>query len=251
MRSWIAAFLLLIACGEEPGDAGKSGTGDAACDPAADSDGDGLDDCAEADLGTDADDADSDGDGISDGDEVDCVSDPLDAAEPCYACGWQHNDPGDIQSSGAALGDTIENLAFVDQCGDDVDLYDFAGSYTLAFMTAAWCPLCMEEAGALGDTAASLSSETGVPVQGLILLFQGTSGDTPTGNDAISYAESVDAGDTPVLGDVDATLLDAVPYDGRELPGVCLISPTMEIVACTTGEGQLDAYADVITDHAG
>lgn len=251
MRSCIAALLLLAACGEEPAAPDKGGDGDAACDPAADADADGLDDCTEQDLGTDAATADSDGDGISDGDEVDCVSDPLDADEQCYACGWQHNDPGDIASTGAALGDTISNLSLVDQCGDMVDLHDFAGGYTLAFMTAAWCPLCMEEAGALAQTAATLSSETGQPVQGLVMLFQGSSGDTPRDGDAVAYAESIDAGDTPVLADVDESLLDAVPYDGRELPGVCLISPTMEIVACTTGEGNLPAYADTILDHAG
>ena len=177
--------------------------------------------------------------------------DTLDADEQCYACGWQHNDPGDIEPTGAGIGDTIENLALMDQCGEMVDLHDFAGGYTLAFMTAAWCPLCMEEAGALGQTAADLASQTGQPVQGVVMLFQGNSGSTPVEGDAVAYAESVEAGDTPVLGDVDAGLLDAVPYDGRELPGVCLLSPTMQIVACTTGEGNLPGYADVITDHAG
>ena len=39
---------------------------------------------------------DSDGDGFADADEVDCVSDPADANEQCYACGWEHNDPGNI-----------------------------------------------------------------------------------------------------------------------------------------------------------
>jgi hypothetical protein len=251
MRPSYAALLLLAACAEDPGTTPKAAGADEACDPSSDRDADGLDDCTEEALGTNADRPDSDGDGLSDGDEVDCVSDPLDADERCYACGWQHNDPGDIEPTGAGIGDTIDNLGFVDQCGDDVDLYDFAGRYTLAFMTAAWCPLCMEEAGALSDTAASLSSETGQPVQGLVMLFQGTSGSTPVAGDAVSYADSIDAGDTPVLGDLDATLLDSVPYDGRELPGVCLISPTMEIVACTTGEGNLPTYAAVITDHAG
>jgi hypothetical protein len=44
-----------------------------------DSDGDGLSDEEEAELGTDPDDPDTDGDGVSDGDEVDAGTDPLDA----------------------------------------------------------------------------------------------------------------------------------------------------------------------------
>jgi hypothetical protein len=251
MRAAIATLLLLIACGEDPAQAGKGGDQDAGCDATADADGDGIDDCTEAELGTSPDTADTDGDGLTDAEELDCVSDPLDADEQCYACGWRHDDPGDLSPSGAGIGDTIDNLVLVDQCGEPVELHDFAGSYTLAFMTAAWCPLCMEEAGALDATAAALASETGAPVQGLVMLFQGSSGDVPRDADSLAYAESIEADATPVLGDVDAALLDAVPYDGRELPGVCLLSPSMEIVACTTGEGQLPAFAQTILDHAG
>lgn len=241
--------LLLASCAGGSADTGTSEKGGTGCDPASDQDGDGLDDCTETELGTAVDDADSDGDGISDGDEVDCVSDPLDADEQCYACGWQHDDPGDLTATGAAIGDTIANLDLIDQCGESVALYDFAGSYTLAFMTAAWCPLCMEEAAALGETAAEIADETGQPVRGIVILFQGSSGTTPVPEDSEAYARSIDATDTPVLGDVANALLDAVPYDGQALPGVCLLSPTMELVACTTGEGNLSAYADFILDH--
>ena len=250
MRGLTFTLLVLLACGEDPKDTGASAS-DGVCDPSSDLDGDGLDDCTEAELGTDRSDPDSDGDGMSDGEELECVSDPLDPDEQCYACGWPHNDPGDLSSSGAGIGDTVANLSLVDQCGEAVDLHDFAGSYTLAFMTAAWCPLCMEEAGALGATAAALASQTDQPVQGLVLLFQGTSGTTPVSGDAEAYAGSIDAGDTPVLADVGAVLLDAMPYDGAEMPGVCLLSPAMELVACTTGEGNLPTYADIIRDHAG
>jgi Bacterial TSP3 repeat len=49
------------------------------CDPAVDSDSDGLNDCAEAALGTDPHNPDTDGDGLSDGDEVGRGTDPLKA----------------------------------------------------------------------------------------------------------------------------------------------------------------------------
>jgi len=111
---------------------------EASGDCSADSDGDGVDDCTEDELGTDPDLADTDGDGYSDGEEVDCVSDPLDAAEVCYACGWAHNDPGDLQATGSSEGDIVTNIALIDQCMEDVDLWDFAGSYVMLFMTASW-----------------------------------------------------------------------------------------------------------------
>ncbi len=97
-----------------------------AIDCGADSDGDGLKDCAEVALGTDMHKPDSDGDGDSDGKEVGCVSNPLDAKQKCYACGWKHDDPGDLVSTGKYQGDVIANMKLVDQCGDSVQLWDFA-----------------------------------------------------------------------------------------------------------------------------
>lgn len=134
-------FLLavgLISCGEpDKDDTGPSDSDTPDCS-SDDADGDGLDGCAEAAAGTDPDNADSDGDGVQDGAEVDCVSDPLDAEEQCYACGWPHNDPGDLTATGAALGDVVENIAFTDQCGELVDLWDFAREYHILFITASW-----------------------------------------------------------------------------------------------------------------
>lgn len=49
--------------------------------PVDDSDGDGLSDDEEDDLGTDPNDPDTDGDGVNDGDEVDAGTDPLDSKD--------------------------------------------------------------------------------------------------------------------------------------------------------------------------
>lgn len=104
-----------------------------------DSDGDGLEDCVEVNTTfTDPALPDSDGDGEADGAEVDCASDPLDAAQACYACGWRRNDPGTLASNGDDIGDTIANLDLVDQCRDQVKLWDFSGKYYVMFLTAAW-----------------------------------------------------------------------------------------------------------------
>ena len=132
---------LLVSLGcesEKPDDTAPPADSDTPDCSTDDVDGDGLDGCAEAELGTDPDNADSDGDGTSDGDEVDCVSDPMDADEVCYACGWPHNDPGDLAATGADLGDVVENIGFTDQCGELVDLWDFAQEYHILFITASW-----------------------------------------------------------------------------------------------------------------
>ncbi len=106
---------------------------------AVDSDGDGLSDCDELnETGTDPLVTDSDGDGFSDGVEVDCVSNPMDGGEVCYACGWGHNDPGTLVSTGNEEGDVLADLDLFDQCQEAVRLWDFAGEYHILFATAAW-----------------------------------------------------------------------------------------------------------------
>lgn len=245
---------ILSACSDGPGGTKASETGtlpaDGDCDPSADSDGDGLDDCTEEQLGTDPTAVDSDGDGISDPDELDCVSDPLDAAEQCYACGWAHNNPGTLTATGAAIGDTVEDLTFIDQCGDDVRLWDFAGSYTVAFLTAAWCPLCKDEASAVEEEAAVLAGVTGQSVNGLVILFESQTAGPPTVDDTIVYAQQIGAETMPVLADPDQAVLSSVPYDGSELPGVCLLGPDMTILYCGAGQGQLPGLESVISTHA-
>ena len=124
---WIFCLTLgLNACAEKE------------CSSEADGDADGLNDCDEETLGTDPELADSDGDGLSDKEELDCVSDPLNADEQCYACGWEHNDPGDLTSTGNAEGDVIANIELVDQCGEMVNIWDFHGEYHVLYVTAAW-----------------------------------------------------------------------------------------------------------------
>ena len=61
-----------------------------------------------------------------------CVS-----AEP-YACGWKRNNPGALRAGGSRVGDVVENLKLVDQCSEEVELWDFYGEYDILWMTAAW-----------------------------------------------------------------------------------------------------------------
>jgi len=138
--SIVIALSCVMSCALTKGsDSGaSSGAQGADCDDGADGDGDGIDDCTEAELGTDPSLSDSDGDGTSDGDELDCESDPLDEADVCYGCGWSKNDPGSLESSGDQVGDVIANIVMVDQCGEAVSMWDFYGEYHIIYKTAAW-----------------------------------------------------------------------------------------------------------------
>ena len=117
---------------------GTSCTSGQKCSEEEDLDLDGINDCLEAEMGTDANNSDSDGDGYTDLEEMNCVSDPTNEEEVCYSCGWAHNDPGNLSSTGSNEGDVMSNLRMVDQCGDEVDLWDFHGAYHVLYMTAAW-----------------------------------------------------------------------------------------------------------------
>jgi hypothetical protein len=129
------SVLGLLACSADP----SSGSGESGeCIDPTDTDGDGISDCEELAAGLDPELSDSDGDGDEDGDELDCGSDPLDAEEQCFDCGWVRSDPGDLESSGSSEGDVIANLDFIDQCGEEVQLWDFAEEYHILWMTAAW-----------------------------------------------------------------------------------------------------------------
>jgi hypothetical protein len=222
-----------------------------ACDAAADADGDGLDDCTEADLGTDPDAADSDGDGLSDGEERDCVSDPLNAEEVCYACGWPHGDPGTLSSTGAEEGDTVANLSLIDQCGEDIPLWDFAGTYHILFMTTYWCGVCRNEAEEIPERTADFLAEGVVEdFSYILILSEDYSGNAPTADEAAWYDEQVEASGFPVTANPDQSVVTATPWDGYHLPGKCAVSPEMELLHCYDGDDDTEGF-DAIRDHAG
>jgi len=141
MQGILLLTVALALCACDQGDTslqGGGGTGGAPVDPDANPDGDCLTNAEEAALGTDPDAADTDGDGMDDCVEIDCLSDPLDGSEACFLCGWKRNDPGTLVSTGSSEGDVIANLELIDQCKESVRIWDFAGEYHILFMTAAW-----------------------------------------------------------------------------------------------------------------
>ena len=167
MRSVLALVVLLGCSFGDAEEEDKDGT------ESVDSDGDGLSDSQESELGTDPSSADSDDDSIEDADEVELGTDPLaadsdedgyldawevaegsdptDAESKIYTGGWPYNpnkdaieDPG--FSGSAAEGETLPRFAWVDQFGDTVDIYDFAGQGkpVVIDLSGAWCYWCNE-----------------------------------------------------------------------------------------------------------
>ncbi len=110
-------LLLLVACGSPGNDTNDAG---------------GRDDTG-APVDVDADD-----DGFTDDEELACGSDAEDVASTCYACGWSRGAIAGSVSKGNQIGDTIANLDLVDQCSEDVPVWDMAGMYHILFLTAAW-----------------------------------------------------------------------------------------------------------------
>ena len=237
-----------IACAPHtPSSRPDSGPG---CASALDTDEDGLSDCTELELGTLPEVRDTDGDGDSDGEEVACVSDPLDPEEVCYACGWPHNDPGTLSSTGARVGDTVENLELVDQCGERVNLWDLSGSWSLLFMTASWCGSCLEEARGFNDEQARVEAVTGLPFSFVTVVFQDSAGTLPEADEAARYAEAAGISGQPVFADPIARVLTATPYRGDALPGVCLLDPALVLVDCASGSDAVAAMVGLVEAEA-
>lgn len=140
--------------------------------PPADTDGDGLTDEEEADLGLDPTSADTDldgvddgvevadgldplspdtdGDGYLDGDELLEGTDPTDPESTIFAGGWPYYAGKDALGTGttkAAVGQRMLRYAAVDQFGESYDLYNLYnedGKYVVVDLSAEWCTPCQE-----------------------------------------------------------------------------------------------------------
>ncbi len=102
-----------------------------------DSDGDGLWDSFEDQIGTSSDEPDTDGDGYDDGEEWDLYTNPLDALDYEYEGGWAHH-PYPAGLTGGGIGDNrvIDDIKLFDYYGQQVQLYTFYGNVILVAATA-------------------------------------------------------------------------------------------------------------------
>lgn len=109
-------------------------------DPTLDSDGDGLTDIEEEQLGTDPFQTDSDGDEFDDGEEVAQGTDPNQFLDHPYYGGWPKDGcADDIVGSGVyQVGEVAEDFELLDQFGkaERVRLYDFCDHTVLLVSSA-------------------------------------------------------------------------------------------------------------------
>ena len=134
-----AGFWVLGCDSGSGGGGGGDGDDDDAAEQIPDSDGDGLADSFEDEVGTDPDAEDIDGDGFLDGDEWSDFSDPMNEFDFEYEGGYAHFPyPEDIEGEGSAVGQVIQDFTLVDYYGQEVQLYTFYGNVIHAFAAADW-----------------------------------------------------------------------------------------------------------------
>jgi len=248
-----AALSALLACarkpvGEyepEPGFDGPDlpyepevveGSGTAAA--GVDSDGDGLSDAEEEELGLDPDRVDSDGDGFDDGVELAENADPTDPTHHPYAGGYGIDACwADIQPTGDAVGQVTNDFALMDQHGEDVRLHDFCGRQVLLVTSAMWCAPCQDEAPHLQDLYDTYAAQGFVV---MTLLGENEYGETPSLSDLQRWADEFGL-NHPVLADPSYGV--SARWAGVYIPTMHLVGPGAEVLMA-------DTYVDETTIEA-
>jgi len=243
----LLSLFALVACGDTDGDGlSDSREESLGSNPeVADTDGDGLNDGDEVDADVDPVLWDTDGDGYSDFQEIDFGSDPLDIASGIYAGGWPYNpfkddleDPG--MEAGPSLGERIGRFTLVDQFGEEVDLYDYAGhdADVIIDVSAMWCGPCKSISGWLdGNNPAGFASLE--PIREAVLngdllwvtvLAEDNQGNFPDEAEIKQWADHYPESDRiAVLGDKGAVDL-AEYYDIGFYPSLFLLDSDLELV---------------------
>ena len=231
-----------------------------------DSDDDGLGDGSEVENGTDPLNADTDGDGYSDYAEIVEGSDPTDDSSLIYTGGWPYNqsknsitDPG--WSSTAVTGGSMPRYKAVDQFGDTVDIYDFAGQGKdiVLDLSGVWCYWCHEVAKVLSRQPSALD-DYGYTVLAdfvddgdiywITAIYAGNSGSSPaTMKDVEEWDEAYPNANIPVLLDDDRTLYNFFAAGGY--PSMMLLSDdmTIEYYPNTGDEFYINLLDKLIEEH--
>jgi len=131
---------------------------------------------------------------------------------------WFHAEtrdvPEELAGTGIAAGDTIHDFTFVDQNGQDVQLYQFYGQVVQLVLMAQWCPPCQEEAPAIEAASVDLA-ESGVVI--VEVMLENNEGDYPTAEDCGEWADAYGA-THPIVADPADTFVDMLNGGYPTLP---------------------------------
>lgn len=268
-RSLLLFSSFLVACAG--GDPEKNGNNKD--NGPVDSDGDGLMDEEETELGTDPALADTDADGYSDPDEINLGFNPLfqwshPIAEGEYVVGTcpvlpdtDNAGPTGIGSfdydgqhyewEAYVNGDIVDNWEGTDTFGQRISFYNFCGNYTLIIMSASWCGPCQQMASTLEAEQEEIRADY-PNFQAFELLTQNNAYGTPDDRALDSWKSRYNLDTVAVVGPDDSAdpALGALDLDGY-IPTTILLSPTMEVISMDESLSGTRAVTSAIARYEG
>jgi peroxiredoxin len=199
-----------------------------------DTDGDGLSDGQELQLGWDPESTDTDSDGFGDAEEHAAGTDgALPWSWPLDGCRWPDlRDEGVARVGSGAIGwgdrEAVPDLTFTDQCGGEVSLWQFPGHVIVLDMAATWCAPCQEAAPMLQSRFEAFRDRG-------FLLLTGLQGATLEETQA--WADSF--GSThPVAADTDRLLFGELEARTTTYPSYVLIDTDLVVRSLKVGEAE-------------
>ena len=262
--------LSLAGCESEPaddgmadGETGDGDNGDGDGDPGdgdgdpgpVDTDGDGLTDEEELEIGTDPTLRDTDYDNYWDSWELIEGTDPLDQTSRIYKGYWPYNPVKDELAQGTwdtastTVGTPFPRASFLDHHGDYVDLYDFTNftinatnepAWFIFDLSAQWCGPCHNVANWIAergnsadwqwiqDTYPTVREKVhSLRIWWITFIVEDASGNPPTGADATSWFMAHQDNYIPIL--VDETQDVKNRFLGPAFPHFFLLDPEMKI----------------------
>jgi thiol-disulfide isomerase/thioredoxin len=250
-----ASSFALVSCLDSVKDSDGDGLSDAeeeelGSDPEKeDSDDDGLSDLEESEAGTDPTEPDSDGDGYSDFDELEEGSDPTDEDSRIYTGNWpyqpekdSYNAPTSASEVDGVMGELLLRDQLLDQFGDMVDLYDFAGQgkYIAIDLSAMWCGPCHQLAESIATNPADGGGWGSIPqkvhdgdIFWVTILFENNNGRVPSEENLNEWYTLYPDDKVPVLADNEDNDFDDL-YVGNGVPTIVVFDENMEYVSGPT-----------------
>ena len=275
--SSLAVVALCFACDTgdpdtmagETGDAEETGEGetDTGEPENPDADGDGLTDEEEAELGTDPNKADTDDDTYWDSWELAEGTDPLDPNSRIYQGYWPYYpdkdelEQGDWSTASKSLGSQFPRDSFLDQYGEEVEIYDFANytnnstgnpAFMIVDIAAQWCGPChgMADwiAGVPGGNADALNDAyPTVPEKvhdrrawWITFIVQDINGGAPTLADAETWYAQHPDDNIPIFVDDEQLVMQR--YGSSVFPFFFLLEPTLAVEFWANADANEDPF---------